>query len=304
MSNKELFSNFKNHDRFNYPYPLKRVTGGQGGEVLLVMGSEKNALIDCGMAYCHENTIKNIERELLSKPLDYIILTHTHYDHVGALPYLRKKYEDVVVFGNGHAEKVLSKDSARKIIKELSEKAQEIYSHKREPILTEGLKVDKVVKDLDKINLGDREITIYETPGHTSCSISLFIEPGKILIPSESTGILINENTVHTAILKSHKDSIKAAVRLKDLKAKTIVLPHYGVLPDRFNEKYWELFFKESEDKKNYIVSLAEKGFSEEEILEDYINRFWDDDREQEQPKVAFILNAKSIISVILKEYM
>ena len=33
-----------------YPKPLVRVTGGKGGEAVLIVGSEKTALHDCGMA--------------------------------------------------------------------------------------------------------------------------------------------------------------------------------------------------------------------------------------------------------------
>ena len=39
-------------DRFSFPADVQRVTAGYGGEALLVYGSEKTALIDCGMAYC------------------------------------------------------------------------------------------------------------------------------------------------------------------------------------------------------------------------------------------------------------
>ena len=39
-----------------FPSPLVRVTGGPGGEAVLVMGSEKTALHDCGMACFEKGT--------------------------------------------------------------------------------------------------------------------------------------------------------------------------------------------------------------------------------------------------------
>ena len=38
--------NFQGHDRFDVPEPIYRVTGGNGGESYLIIGSEKTALLD------------------------------------------------------------------------------------------------------------------------------------------------------------------------------------------------------------------------------------------------------------------
>lgn len=43
-----FFENFAGHDRTDFPRPLVRVTGGPGGEAILILGSEKTALYDCG----------------------------------------------------------------------------------------------------------------------------------------------------------------------------------------------------------------------------------------------------------------
>jgi len=70
---------------------IKDVTGGKGGSAYLVLGKDKTALIDCGMAYCAPDLIKNIKKFLADgMRLDYVFLSHSHYDHIGAIPYLRE----------------------------------------------------------------------------------------------------------------------------------------------------------------------------------------------------------------------
>jgi glyoxylase-like metal-dependent hydrolase (beta-lactamase superfamily II) len=162
--------------------------------------------------------------------------------------------------------------------------------------------VNQVVGENDEIDLGDTIIQVLETPGHTTCSLSYYILPEKILLASESTGILIEPELVHTAILKSYRDSLASGEKMKNLQANTIILPHYGVLPSHYNERYWELFFQTTYEKRDYIQKLYVDGLSKDEIIGKYIEKYWDDVREQEQPKAAFVLNAKSIIDVILKE--
>lgn len=89
-SNDAFFRDFKGYDRFDFPEGIHRVTAGYGGEAILITCCEKTAMIDCGMAYCGEQMIENTKKYLGGRKLDYVFITHTHYDHMGALPYIRR----------------------------------------------------------------------------------------------------------------------------------------------------------------------------------------------------------------------
>ncbi|MEG0157720.1 MAG: hypothetical protein RR661_08725, partial [Anaerovoracaceae bacterium] len=47
-----IFKDFEGYNRLDFPEGIVRVTAGFGGESLLILGEEKTALYDCGMAYC------------------------------------------------------------------------------------------------------------------------------------------------------------------------------------------------------------------------------------------------------------
>ena len=109
--NHQLFQDFPGFDRFDYPEGTYRVTAGMGGEAILVIGSRYTALYDTGMAYCAEGTISNIKTVLHRHQrtrLDYILVSHTHYDHIGALPYVLKEWPDAIVCGAAKAMMVSS----------------------------------------------------------------------------------------------------------------------------------------------------------------------------------------------------
>lgn len=291
----------KEHDRFGFPEGIRRVTAGHGGEAILICGSEKTALLDCGMAYCGPQLVENLQEALAGKPLDYVILSHSHYDHIGALPYVRKAYPKAVTLGAAHAAKILPRPGAREVMKELGEKARDQYEPDSSvEIITDLLSVDQVIGEGDEISLGNRTLNVMETKGHTDCSLSFMLEPDSILFASESTGILERLDYVHTPILKGYENAVKSLEKCRNRKAKRIVLPHFGLLPETFNEKYWELYEKELADKRAYLAGLADKGLSEEEILEEYSKKYWDAAKTEEQPYEAFMLNSKYIVKALL----
>lgn len=301
-----IFNDFPNHDRFKFPDGLLRVTAGKGGEAILVFGSEKTFLVDCGMAYCGDRVVRNIEFALAMNDrttLDGILLSHTHYDHIGALPYVKKRWPQVVVYGAAKAKKVFSSSGALALMKELGTAARDLYSENKNEILTDGLDVDVVVGEGDKISIGDEYFKVIETKGHTDCSLTYVLEPRKIMFASESTGVLENPQFVHTAILKSYRDSIESALKCKSYEPKYVICPHFGILPSYFTDEYFDLYIKSAEYKKDFLQDLYKRGFTNEQILDEYTKHHWSQGRANEQPKEAFTINAKHMIDVILKEF-
>lgn len=297
---------FSDSERFDFPDYIEYVTAGAGGDTLLVFGSEKTALHDCGMAFCAKEAIANIERALKKHgrdTLDYILLSHSHYDHIGALPYLKKRWPNAIICGAQKAKDVFERPNALKLMEKLGTEARDIFSDSKEPILAEGFVVDRVVSEGDRIELGDEYFYVIETKGHTDCSLTYVLEPYSIMFLSESTGVLGNEGIIDTTILKSYRQSMESVEKCKNYGAKRLISPHFGIVPEYFNDEYWKLFKKLAEEKKALFCALMKKGMTEEEMLKIFDKEYWNERLEQGQPKAAFLINGKAFIDMIIKEF-
>lgn len=290
-------------ERFLFPENIKRVTAGTGGEALLIFGEEKTVLYDCGMAYCHRQLIKNIDREIKArgrKQPDIILMSHTHYDHVGALPYILKKWPDVIVIGAEKAKKVFESEGALKTMKRLGEVARDTFSDSKEPVETAGFRIDRAVKEGDLIDLGKgQHFVVLKTKGHTDCSLTYVLEPDNILFASESTGVYHGNRDLHTAILKSYRDTIDSAVNVKPT-AQKVINPHFGILPEDVTGEYFDLYVKYAEIERDFILKHFDEGESFDEIMQAFEEAFFTPLRRQGQPRDAFLENAQYTIRHIV----
>ncbi len=307
MTNQLLKQTLKNHNSFQLPDYLCRVTAGTGGEAILIFADGVTVLHDCGMAYCHRGLIENIEKALDKrgrKKIDYILLSHTHYDHVGALPYVLNRWPDATVIGAYKAEKVFASEGARKTMKRLGEAARDSYTDSKEPILTDSLRVDYIAKDGDLIELGEGQmIKVIETTGHTDCSLSYLLLPQNLMFTSESTGIPRPFGDLHTSILKDYHQTIESAKKCKACDPQHLLVPHYGLLPKELVKDYFDIYVEFAEGEKDFVIGKYDEGMNYEQIMKAYEERYWSPERGENQPKEAFLENAQHIVKHLLKVF-
>ncbi|OYT27762.1 MAG: MBL fold metallo-hydrolase [Candidatus Altiarchaeales archaeon ex4484_96] len=135
-------------------YPIPGV--GYGSNSYLVK-SDKTALVDTGTDYA--NIIK--ETSKLNIQIDYLILTHEHYDHVALASQIVLNY-NTRVYAHQLAAEYLEVGDSKHILCDL-------FNTQYPPI-----KVDVILGHGDVIDLGEARLKVIYTPGHSAGSVCLY----------------------------------------------------------------------------------------------------------------------------------
>ena len=194
-----------------------RLSNGEDCCVYLVGSDKEWALIDCGV---HGETIGRnlLEVTGVSPNLRYVILTHGHIDHIGGLTYFKHKFPEAKVVA--HTLDLPAIEEGRP---ELT--AADWYGVKYT-----GIAVEKaLLKSEEVLTIGEMQLHLLHTPGHTPGSISLYTDWQK-------QRVLFGQD-IHGPF-QSQWGSDKKAWRysmqiLLDLQADILGEGHYGVIQPR-----------------------------------------------------------------------
>jgi hydroxyacylglutathione hydrolase len=180
-----------------------------GSHVYLIKGATKNVLIDTGVAGKFPVLKRRLtELGLHVRDVNLIILTHEHYDHIGATAFFHRTA--VVAAHRLAANKVELQDEFVTLLK---------HDQPSKPFW-----VDVWLEDGSIIDLGNYELQVIHTPGHTSGCICLY-EP--------RVGFLFTGDTVFAggtlseiAVGGNVSDYVNSVRRLSNLKTKELYPGH------------------------------------------------------------------------------
>jgi glyoxylase-like metal-dependent hydrolase (beta-lactamase superfamily II) len=165
--------------------------------------------------------------------LRYLLLTHSHFDHSGAAPYLQRKIPGLRIGASGRAADVWRRPNAIQMIQNLSKAAEENYQALigGENVLFDGLKVDLALEDGAEIDLGeDVRVKVLATPGHTRDAVSYYLPWIRTLICGEAVGTLCRDGSVRPQFLASDRDYIESLEKLRRLDINILIMAHLNIL--------------------------------------------------------------------------
>jgi glyoxylase-like metal-dependent hydrolase (beta-lactamase superfamily II) len=270
----------------------------------LLIGEKYAALFDCGMAHCAIRTIQNVKNVLQGRSLDYLFITHTHYDHIGALPFFRKEWPLLRLVTSQAGAAILLKDTPRRVIRELSiVAANECNAEFDTAYSDDAFHADTIVKDGDVIPLGGLSVETLETPGHTRDSLSFFIPELEVLIVSETTGVLFPDNIVYPSYLSSFNDTVSSIEKCRRMPYKFLSLPHRGIASEKEAEDFFNRALEAVTACRDFILSMNEKNLNQEAILDMFFKKYGSEALFGYQPRDAFFANARATIACTLREF-
>lgn len=192
---------------------IKLILGNLGTNCYVVIDEQtrKSAVIDPAdygkeLKYVLENN--NISS------VDFILLTHGHYDHIWGVKDLKNDYPDAKIAIHSLDEECLRDE--QKSLKDTS-----VYA--LQPKL--NLNADVILEESDVIKLGSLELEVIHTPGHTPGSICFVCSD---VIFSGDT--LFCKTVGRTDFLGGNMDDmLKSLKKLGSLKGDYKVLPGHSI---------------------------------------------------------------------------
>lgn len=213
------------------------------------------------------------------KRIKYITLTHTHGDHIGSVLHLQKLWPHLKLVSSPVAARLLKDEAMIKDFIHVDRKIAEIMVSKGDvselpPDLENySFNVDQIVKEGDRLDLGSGIVwTIYETPGHSPCHISLCEKKEETLVIGDTTGFYApHKNAFWPNYLESLENYCNSIRKLSTLSARRGALSHHGVI-EGLSKEYFRKALKATESYHLEMMERLGKGEDPKQIALDKAN--------------------------------
>lgn len=208
-----------------------KITLPDDAAVYLINFAGVLVLIDSGAGRSFNQLVSNIELLGLNPSnISHLILTHSHIDHIGSVPFFKKQYGTKILIHELDAKAVETGDSIRT--------AANWYGADFPPT-----EIDQKLKGArETLKFGQEKLHWIHTPGHTPGSISLYLDRGgkRILFGQDIHGPF---HKSFGSNIETWKKSMKALLALK---ADILCEGHFGIYQpkDRVRE-YIERYLEE-----------------------------------------------------------
>ena len=168
--------------------------GGEESCIYLLEGEKESMVVSGGMSYLVPALLEQCKRFGIDEGrITKLLILHAHFDHIGTVPFFKRRHPNLEVYASArgweivHLPKAIATINAfgREVAARMDmERVYNDYDIEWRDDIT-----GKTVTDGFRFGVEPFEGIVYETPGHSSCSISFYVPALKALFPSDGGGI-------------------------------------------------------------------------------------------------------------------
>ena len=206
--------------------------GREESGVYLLEGKDGSMIVNGGTGYIIPDLLLQfkefgIDEDRITK----LLILHAHFDHVGIVPFFKRRHPKLEVYASKRAWEILRMEKATRTINQFSRAiAKRVGKEEVHSTFDLDWRDDvtgKTVREGDRIDLGDLEVSILEVPGHSSCSIAAYVPEFKVLFPTDGGGIPYAE-TINTLGNSNYTQYQQSMEKLEGLEVEYYCPDHFG----------------------------------------------------------------------------
>ena len=201
--------------------------------VYILKGKEEYAMLGGGMIHTVSDIIKQIkDLNIEEAKIKRIVILHSHFDHCGAVPFLKKQWPWVKVTASAKAKELLSSPKVLKTIDHLNRLIlkRNKYENKAKNLLSPfEIEIEDIVHGGDILSCDDLTMEVIDAPGHSSCSIAIYVPEEKAMFASDAGGIPFGDQifTAANSDFDKYQNSLK---KMSKYDINIFLAEHFGAM--------------------------------------------------------------------------
>jgi len=134
----------------------------------------------------------------------------------------------------------------------------------------------KTVREGDQIDLERLEVSILETPGHSSCTVAAYVPKLKTLFPTDGGGIPFAK-TIVTSGNSNYTKYQESLERLKDLEVEHYCADHYGYITGDEAKDFVSKSIEKAKQTRTLIEEVYRSTRDIDEAAKKLVSFFYDE---------------------------
>jgi glyoxylase-like metal-dependent hydrolase (beta-lactamase superfamily II) len=282
------------------------MVGHRAVPVFLVDG-DRPALFDAGLAFLGPVYAGQIKRILGDRQPSWCFLTHSHFDHCGAVAYLKKQFPEMRIVCSKKAAAVLGRPNAISLISDLNRFAAGMaveFGVETGDGQFEPFGVDATAGEGDCFEISpDLTVRVMQTPGHTWDFLSYYVPQRKLLVSSEALGTPDETGYIVTDCLVDYDVHYQSMLRLNALDVDTLCLGHIYACTGSDARRHMDASLVHSRRFFNMVVRfLSEEKGDIPTVMKRVKAYEWDGKAGIRQPEPAYVLNLEARINSVARK--
>lgn len=275
------------------------ILGRSDVPIYLLRNKSDYILVEGGVSALYPKILNQLREIIIDlKAIKYWVITHSHFDHCGLLPILSQHLPEVKIFASKKAIKTFYNPKAITYIQQFNSKTLSESQDFSVDFTPNNLPKICSLEHGDTIDLEGLSLRVFETPGHSDCSISLFDSLNGRLFVSDALGEIRSNDTWFPLCFENIDEYLNSIDLISEIPFRDLALGHHGMItgPDAKGSPS-----NAKEGYKNFVQFLK-RNISQNKSVEEICELLllgYENISEGFLPSDLYILSMKKLISLV-----
>ena len=294
-------------NRFNFVKDFGPITKiGDFHVPAFILDAGEPVLFDPGVSAFGPMYLKELAERFGARVRESLLmlLTHSHFDHCGAAPYLLRAIPAARIGCSPHAADVLQKEKAIALISTFNADYEERMQEelRGQDTSFSALPISLRLSEGDTVKLADCTLEVFETPGHTKDCLSYLWREKGILFAGEAADVYTDDE-FHSVFLSNYTSYVASIRKIMTIKAEVLCVAHTGILKGAANvADYLQAVLDAAEAYREKLEKSLKKHCDDvEKVVEEITRKEYDVQTEPPINRNPFMTNIRAKAQAIMR---